>query len=75
VVASRSAGGSGSGGFEPFQKRLKELGTPGLLLSGSKDEGAVLHGTKLESMPPGRGKLVDRRIGAKVIQTPLMTSG
>lgn len=73
VVMSRSAGGSGSGSFEPFQKRMKELGTPGLLLSGSKDEGAVLHGAKLESMPPGRGKLVDRRIGTKVIQTPLMT--
>ncbi len=73
VVITRSAGGSGGASFEPLMKRLKELGTPGLLLSGSKDEGAVLHGAKLESMPPGRGKLVDRRIGTKVIQTPLMT--
>jgi S-DNA-T family DNA segregation ATPase FtsK/SpoIIIE len=72
VVVTRSAGGSGAGAFEPLQKRLKELGTPGLLLSGSKDEGVVLHGTKLEAMPPGRGKLVDRRTGTKVIQTPVM---
>lgn len=74
VVLTRSSGGSGGGSFEPLQKRLKELGTPGILLSGSKDEGAILHGTKFESMPPGRGKLVDRRTGVKVIQTPLMDS-
>jgi S-DNA-T family DNA segregation ATPase FtsK/SpoIIIE len=73
VVLSRSAGGSGSGGFEPMQKRLKELGTPGLLLSGTKEEGVVLHGNKFEPMPQGRGKLIDRRIGSKVIQTPLMS--
>ncbi|KQY56345.1 MULTISPECIES: type VII secretion protein EccCa [unclassified Nocardioides] len=73
VVLTRSAGGSGGGSFEPLQKRLKELGTPGLLLSGSKEEGAVLHGNKFEPQPQGRGKLVDRRTGVKVIQTPIMT--
>ena len=74
VVLTRSSGGSSGASFEPLQKRLRELGTPGLLLSGSKDEGAVLHGQKFESMPTGRGKLVDRRTGAKVIQTPHMSS-
>ncbi|WP_139980701.1 type VII secretion protein EccCa [Nocardioides litoris] len=73
VVLSRAAGGSGTGGFEPIQKRLKELGTPGVLLSGSKEEGVALHGNKFEPMPQGRGKLVDRRIGTKVIQSPLMS--
>ncbi|MDT0202164.1 type VII secretion protein EccCa [Nocardioides sp. AE5] len=73
VVITRSAGGSGSASFEPFQKRLKELGTPGLLLSGSKEEGAILHGNKFEPMPQGRGKLIDRRTGVTVIQTPLMS--
>jgi len=72
VVLTRAAGGAGAAGFEPLQKRLKELGTPGLMLSGSKEEGAVLHGQKFEPMPTGRGKLVDRRTGARVIQTPKM---
>ncbi|GAA1943489.1 type VII secretion protein EccCa [Nocardioides hwasunensis] len=74
LVVARAAGGSGGGSFEPLQKRLKEIGTPGLLLSGSKEEGSILHGQKFEPMPTGRGKLVDRRTGAKVIQTPLMPS-
>jgi S-DNA-T family DNA segregation ATPase FtsK/SpoIIIE len=74
VVITRAAGGSGGGSFEPLQKRLKEIGTPGLLLSGSKEEGSILHGQKFEPMPTGRGKLVDRRTGAKVIQTPMMPS-
>lgn len=74
LVVTRAAGGSGGGSFEPLQKRLKEIGTPGLLLSGSKEEGSILHGQKFEPMPTGRGKLVDRRTGAKVIQTPLMPS-
>ncbi|MGN6606885.1 MAG: type VII secretion protein EccCa [Jatrophihabitans sp.] len=68
-IVSRSAGGVGQGMFEPLMRRLRELGTPGVLLSGSKDEGAVIGSTKLEPLPPGRGKYVSRRLGARLVQT------
>jgi S-DNA-T family DNA segregation ATPase FtsK/SpoIIIE len=59
--------------FEPVMRSLRDMGTPGVLLSGSKDEGAVLSSVKLEPLPPGRGRLVHRRHGAVLIQTATMT--
>ena len=52
---------------------LRDMGTPGVLLSGSKDEGAVLGSVKMEPLPPGRGRLVHRRIGSMLIQTARAT--
>jgi S-DNA-T family DNA segregation ATPase FtsK/SpoIIIE len=69
VILSRSAGGAGQGMFEAVMRGLRDMGTPGVLLSGSKDEGAVLGSVKMEPLPPGRGRLVHRRIGSKLIQT------
>jgi ESX secretion system protein EccC len=69
VVLSRSSGGSGQGMFEPMLRALRDMGTPGVLLSGSRDEGAVLGSVKMEPLPPGRGRLVHRRIGSVLIQT------
>ncbi|MBE7186700.1 type VII secretion protein EccCa [Jatrophihabitans endophyticus] len=69
VILSRSSGGSGQGMFEPVMRSLRDMGTPGVLLSGSKDEGAVLGSVKMEKLPPGRGRLVHRRLGAVLIQT------
>jgi len=69
VVLSRSSGGAGQGMFEAMMRGLRDMGTPGVLLSGSKDEGAVLGSVKMEPLPPGRGRLVHRRIGSVLIQT------
>ena len=69
VVLSRSAGGAGQGMFEAMMRGLRDMGTPGVLLSGSKDEGAILGSVKMEPLPPGRGRLVHRRIGSMLIQT------
>jgi S-DNA-T family DNA segregation ATPase FtsK/SpoIIIE len=69
VVLSRSAGGAGQGMFEPVLRGLRDMGTPGVLLSGGRDEGAVLGSVKMEALPPGRGRLVHRRIGSVLIQT------
>ena len=65
-MLSRSAGGVGQGMFEPVMRSLRDMGTPGVLLSGSKDEGAVLGSVKMEPLPPGRGRLVapPPRLGA-----------
>src|SRR6185437_11869375 len=69
VVLSRSAGGAGQGMYEPMLRGLREMGTPGVLLSGSKDEGAVLGSVKMDKLPSGRGRLVHRRLGSVLIQT------
>jgi S-DNA-T family DNA segregation ATPase FtsK/SpoIIIE len=55
--------------FEPVLRRLREMASPGLLLSGSKDEGAVLGSVKMEPMIPGRGRLVHRKFGSRLVQT------
>jgi S-DNA-T family DNA segregation ATPase FtsK/SpoIIIE len=69
VILSRAAGGAARGMFDGMIQRIREMGSPGLLLSGSKDEGAVLGSTKMEPLPPGRGRLVQRRTGATLVQT------
>jgi S-DNA-T family DNA segregation ATPase FtsK/SpoIIIE len=58
--------------FEPVLRGMRDMGTPGLLLSGSREEGAVLGSVKMEQLPPGRGRLVRRRAGAVLVQTALL---
>ena len=69
VILSRASGGAGQGMFEPVMRNLRDTGTPGILLSGSKDEGAVLGSVKMEPLPTGRGRLVHRRLGSVLVQT------
>ena len=73
LLLSRSSGGAGQGMYEPVMRSMREMGTPGVLLSGSKDEGAVLGSVKMEPLPPGRGRLVHRRLGSVLIQTARAT--
>jgi S-DNA-T family DNA segregation ATPase FtsK/SpoIIIE len=61
LVVARGAGGAGRGLFEPVLQRLRELGSPGLVMSGSKDEGPLLGAVKAGPQPAGRGILVHRR--------------
>ncbi|WP_054055939.1 type VII secretion protein EccCa [Alloactinosynnema sp. L-07] len=61
VVLARRSGGAGRGLFEPVLARLREVGTPGLMMSGDRDEGPLLGGMRAQVLPPGRGWLVDRR--------------
>jgi S-DNA-T family DNA segregation ATPase FtsK/SpoIIIE len=49
-------------------QKLKELGTPGILLSGDREEGPLLGEVKPEPFPPGRGRLVTRRGRPRLIQ-------
>ena len=48
--------------------RLRELATPGIILSGDRDEGALIGATKPQPMPPGRASLVNRRDGSRLVQ-------
>ncbi|KWW99716.1 secretion protein EccC [Carbonactinospora thermoautotrophica] len=69
VILARRTGGAGRAMFEPMLQRLKDLGTPGLLLSGAREEGALLGNVKPSPQPPGRGVLVTRKRGAQLVQT------
>jgi S-DNA-T family DNA segregation ATPase FtsK/SpoIIIE len=51
--------------------RLRELGTPGLLLSGDPQEGALLGSFRSALQPPGRGLLVRRHERPSLIQVAL----
>jgi S-DNA-T family DNA segregation ATPase FtsK/SpoIIIE len=67
-VVARRTGGAGRALFEPFLSRLRDVGSPGLLLSGDRDEGPLLGGLKPESLPAGRGRLVTRREAPRLLQ-------
>ena len=54
--------------FDPVLGRLRELGAPGLVGSGSPDEGPLLERTKPGPLPPGRTVLVERRHGTRRMQ-------
>jgi S-DNA-T family DNA segregation ATPase FtsK/SpoIIIE len=69
LVLARRTGGAGRALYEPVLQRLKELGAQGIVLSGSRDEGALLGGVRPQPMPPGRGVLVTRRRGSSTVQT------
>ncbi|GAA1608096.1 type VII secretion protein EccC [Kribbella hippodromi] len=61
LVVVRRSGGAGRAIFEPLIARLRDVGTPGLLLSGDKAEGPLLGSTRPQQLPPGRAQLVARR--------------
>jgi S-DNA-T family DNA segregation ATPase FtsK/SpoIIIE len=68
LVVVRRSGGAGRAMYEPILQRLRDLATPGIILSGSKDEGALLGDVKPSVQPPGRGQLVSRRSGVALVQ-------
>jgi DNA segregation ATPase FtsK/SpoIIIE, S-DNA-T family len=70
LVLARRVGGFARGSFEPVVQRLRELGTPGLIMSGDPQEGPLLGGVKAVPLPPGRGHLVHRR-GTVQVQVAL----
>ncbi|MEU6996975.1 type VII secretion protein EccCa [Nonomuraea sp. NPDC046570] len=69
VVMSRQMGGAGRAMFDPVIQRMKDMASPAVLLSGSKDEGFLFGNVRPQPLPPGRGYHVDRRYGARLIQT------
>jgi len=60
AVVARRVSGLARSSFEPFLQRLRELGTPVLVLSGASEEGPVAGRVRAEPLPPGRGRLVRR---------------
>ncbi|WP_326550390.1 type VII secretion protein EccCa [Micromonospora sp. NBC_01813] len=68
LVVARRSGGASRALYEPILMRLRELGTPGLVMSGNRDEGVLLGNVRPGPLPPGRGWLVTRREGTRLVQ-------
>ena len=71
VLVARRAGGAGRGVLEQLLLRLRELGSPGLLLSGDPQEGPLLGAYRAGPQPPGRGLLVRRHEKPSLVQVAL----
>jgi len=71
LVISRGFGGVGRATYDPVISRIRDMGCPALVMSGNKDEGALWGGVRGEPLPAGRGRLVSRRLGTRLVQTAL----
>ncbi|WP_299447155.1 type VII secretion protein EccCa [uncultured Phycicoccus sp.] len=69
LVLTRRVGGASRGMFEPVMQTIRDLGAPGILLSGSPDEGMLIGRVKPSVQPPGRARIVSRELGDQVFQT------
>jgi len=54
--------------YDPVIQKLRELSSPGLVMSGPTDEGALIGPIRPTLMPAGRGRLMTRREGVRLIQ-------
>ena len=61
LILARRVAGVGRALYEPVLSRIRELGSPGIILAGDPSEGALLSNVKASALPPGRGVLVHRR--------------
>jgi S-DNA-T family DNA segregation ATPase FtsK/SpoIIIE len=69
LIVMRRAGGASRALYDPVIQRLRELDSPGFLMSGNKEEGALLGNIKPSQQPPGRGTLMRRSDGIQLVQT------
>jgi len=69
LVVARRSGGASRALYEPVIQSLRDLAMPGLLLSGSPDEGPLLGTVKPRRGVAGRAQLVTRDRGVEVVQT------
>jgi S-DNA-T family DNA segregation ATPase FtsK/SpoIIIE len=68
LVVTRRAGGAARAMYDQVLARLRDLGTPGLVMSGSPEEGALVGPTKPRPMPPGRAVQWSRAGGPTLVQ-------
>ncbi|CAN5381800.1 type VII secretion protein EccC [soil metagenome] len=69
LMVARRSGGASRALYEPVIQSLRDLAMPGLMLSGSPDEGPLLGNIRPVPLPPGRGRLITRERGVEVVQT------
>jgi S-DNA-T family DNA segregation ATPase FtsK/SpoIIIE len=68
LIVTRRMNGAGRSLYEPFVARIRDVGSPGIMLSGDKLEGPLLGGIKPETLPPGRGRLIRHRGAGELVQ-------
>ena len=68
LAVARRSGGAARALYEPVVQSLRELAMPGLLLSGSPEEGQLIGSVRASKAGPGRAKLVTRDRGVETIQ-------
>lgn len=72
VILARSTAGASRSMGNAAIRRMWELGTPALLLSCPKSEGAFLGNLKPRVLPAGRAQFINRRRSVRLVQTPLV---
>ncbi|HEY3502792.1 MAG TPA: type VII secretion protein EccCa [Actinocatenispora sp.] len=68
VLVTRRAGGASRAMFDPVISRIRDVASPGIVMSGPRDEGPLLGNVRPQILPPGRGWFVTRRHGAQMVQ-------
>ncbi|NMO52196.1 type VII secretion protein EccCa [Actinoplanes sp. TBRC 11911] len=68
LILTRRAGGASRALYEPVIQRLRELSAPGMVMSGPAEEGPLVGAVRPTLMPAGRGRLVTRREGIRLVQ-------
>jgi len=68
LIITRRIGGASRAMFDPIVGRIRELASPGIMMSGPKEEGPLFGNLKPQFLPPGRGWLITRRYGAQLVQ-------
>jgi S-DNA-T family DNA segregation ATPase FtsK/SpoIIIE len=68
LVIARRVGGATRAMMDPVLSRLRDLGSPGVLMSGPRDEGPFFGNLRPHPLPPGRGFLLTRREGLRLVQ-------
>lgn len=68
VIVARRSGGAARAMFDPLLSRMREVGCLGMMMSASPDDGVLLGSVRPSAQPPGRGTLITRGEGERLIQ-------
>ncbi|WP_149360583.1 type VII secretion protein EccCa [Lolliginicoccus suaedae] len=68
LIIARRTGGASRALFEPVMASLRDLNPMGLVMNGSRDEGALIGSVRPSEQPPGRGVLITRSGGEQRVQ-------
>jgi S-DNA-T family DNA segregation ATPase FtsK/SpoIIIE len=73
LILARRVGGASRAAFESILQRLREMSSPGLIMSGDPQEGALIGTQRASAQPLGRGYYIRRNQPPTLIQGILTT--
>lgn len=68
LVIARRSGGAARSMYEPVLAALHDLGAMGLVMSGDPADTPLIGSIRPRPLPPGRGALITRARGERLIQ-------